>query len=243
MNKGMRGAAAVAAMATFLLVGCAHNSPYEPADPLERINRPIYAFNTTADKYVLRPVTKTYVDYVPTPVRSSVSNFLDNLFYPTVVINGALQGKFKQSGLDLTRFLMNTTFGILGLFDPATMVGLEKHDEDLGQTLGHWGLGEGWYLMLPLLGPSTTRDLLGDVGDNWTSPLQYTDLEWWPERLAISAVGAIDTRAKLLDLDSVLEQQFDPYVFLRTAYLQRRLNQVFDGNPPAKYMEPELPED
>ncbi|WP_028080410.1 MlaA family lipoprotein [Solimonas soli] len=244
MDKGTTGTAAALAwgLATALLVGCAHNSPYEPADPLERINRPIYAFNTTADKYVLRPVTKTYVDYVPAPVRSSVSNFFDNLFYPTVVVNDALQAKFKQSGLDLTRFLMNTTFGVVGLFDPATMVGLDKHDEDFGQTLGRWGVGEGWYIMLPFFGPSTNRDAVGRVGDYFMAPANYVDYTW-PERIALNGVLAVDTRAQLLDLDSVLDQQLDPYVFLRTAYLQRRLNQVYDGNPPAKYTEPELPED
>ncbi|MGH8445393.1 MAG: MlaA family lipoprotein [Solimonas sp.] len=230
-----------AVLAAMLLAGCAHNSPYEPADPLERVNRPIYAFNTTADKYVLRPVAKTYVDYVPAPLRIGVSNFFDNLFYPTVVVNDALQAKFKQSGLDLTRFVLNSTFGLAGLLDPATMVGLAKNDEDLGQTLGYWGIGEGWYLMLPLFGPTTNRDLVGRVGDNWTAPLQYADLDIGP-RIGITAVQAVDTRSQLLDLDSVLDQQLDPYVFIRTAYLQRRLNQVYDGNPPQKLLEPELPE-
>lgn len=232
------GFAALAALAA----GCAHNSPYEPADPLEKINRPIYAFNKTADKYVLRPVTVTYVTYVPGPLRTGLSNFFDNLFYPSVIINDALQAKFVQSGRDLTRFVLNSTFGLAGFLDPATMVGLTENDEDLGQTLGHWGVGEGWYIMIPLLGPSTNRDLVGRIGDNWTEPLQYMDLSI-EDRLAISAVQAVDTRAQLLDLDSVLDQQLDPYVFLRTAYLQRRLNLVYDGNPPEKYSEPELPED
>ncbi|NKF23886.1 MlaA family lipoprotein [Solimonas marina] len=225
-----------------VLAGCAHNSPYEPSDPLEPMNRKIYAFNMVADKYVLRPVTVTYVDYTPKPVRTGLSNFFDNLFYPSVIINDALQAKFKQSGLDLTRFLMNTTFGLAGLLDPASMVGLQKHDEDLGQTLGKWGVGEGWYIMLPFFGPSTNRDLVGRVGDNWTEPLQYTDLTI-PERVGIAAVQAVDTRSQLLDFDSILQQQLDPYVFLRTAYLQRRLNQVYDGNPPEKLMEPELPDE
>ncbi|WP_028008247.1 MlaA family lipoprotein [Solimonas flava] len=239
MHKGMRLAPVIVAT---MLAGCAHNSPYEPADPLESVNRPIYAFNQTADKYVLRPVAKTYVDYVPSPVRTGVSNFFDNLFYPTVIVNDALQAKFKQSGLDLTRFLMNSTFGLAGLLDPATMVGLAKNDEDLGQTFGRWGVGEGWYLMIPLLGPSTNRDLIGRVGDNWTSPLQYSDFTFG-ERVAVTGAQAVDTRAQLLDLDSVLDQQLDPYVFLRTAYLQRRLNLVYDGNPPAKYVEPDLPDE
>ncbi|HEY9545534.1 MAG TPA: VacJ family lipoprotein [Solimonas sp.] len=230
------------AAAMLALAGCAHNSPYEPADPLEKINRPIYAFNMVADQYVLRPVAVTYVNYAPPPLRIGVSNFFDNLFYPAVIINDALQAKFKQSGLDLTRFVLNTTFGLAGLLDPATMVGLEKHDEDFGQTLGHWGVGEGWYIVLPLFGPSTNRDVVGRVGDIWTSPLQYVNLDL-QDRLEFAAVQAVDTRTKLLDFDSILKQQLDPYVFLRTAYLQRRLNQVYDGNPPDELMEPALPDD
>jgi phospholipid-binding lipoprotein MlaA len=240
MGKGF-GAAATT-LAAMLLAGCAHNSPYEPLDPLEKINRPIYAFNMVADKYVLRPVAVGYVTYAPPPMRIGVRNFLDNLFYPSVIVNDVLQAKFKQSGLDLTRFLLNSTFGLAGLLDPATMVGLEKHDEDLGQTLGRWGVGDGWYLMLPLFGPSSNRDLVGRVGDNWTEPLQYTDLDFW-ERAGIAAVGAVDSRTQLLDFDSILEQQIDPYVFMRTAYLQRRLNEVYDGNPPDELTEPPLPED
>lgn len=243
MGKGWAGAfAALGTTAAVLLAGCAHNSPYEPADPLEKINRPIYAFNMVADQYVLRPVTVTYVNYAPPPLRTGVSNFFDNLFYPTVIINDALQAKFKQSGLDLTRFVLNSTFGLAGLLDPATMVGLQKHDEDFGQTLGRWGVGEGWYIMLPFFGPATNRDAFGRVGDYFTSPLQYADITW-PERIGVSAVIAVDTRSQLLDFDSILKQQLDPYVFMRTAYLQRRLNEVYDGNPPDELMEPALPDD
>lgn len=238
-----RGWGTIAALlGGLILAGCAHHSPYEPADPLEKINRPIYGFNMTADKYVLRPVAKGYVAVVPSPVRTGVSNFFGNLFYPTVIINDLLQAKFVQTGRDLGRFLMNSTFGLAGILDPATLVGLNKNDEDLGQTFGRWGVGEGWYLMLPLLGPTTNRDLLGRVGDNWTDPLQYTDLSW-PERIGIAAARVVDGRSRLLEYDNVLQQQLDPYVFIRTAYLQNRLNKVYDGNPPARLMEPELPDD
>lgn len=225
-----------------VLAGCAHNSPYEPADPLERINRPIYAFNMTADKYVLRPVAVGYVKVAPQPVRTGVSNFFDNLFYPTTIVSDLLQAKFVQFGRDLGRFAMNTTFGLAGVLDPATRVGLTKNDEDLGQTFGRWGVGEGWYLMIPLLGPSTNRDLVGAVGDWWTSPLEYTDMRW-EHRALVSVAKGIDSRSKLLEVDDVLQQQIDPYVFIRTAYLQSRLNAVYDGNPPSELLEPELPED
>ncbi|MEQ1440213.1 VacJ family lipoprotein [Fontimonas sp. SYSU GA230001] len=225
------------------LSACAHNSLYEPSDPLEPVNRSIYAFNTTADRYVLRPVAKGYVAVVPSPVRQGVTNFLDNLGYPSVILHDLLQLKFTQAARDTGRFLLNSTYGLAGFLDPASMVGLYKNDEDLGQTLGRWGVGEGWYLMLPLLGPTTNRDLVGWVGDWWTSPLQYTDSVTTEQRIALKGVRVIDIRSRLLDLDSVIEQQLDPYVFVRTAYLQRRLNQVYDGNPPADLTEPDLPED
>ncbi len=234
-----RGTACIAGV---LLSACAHNSPYEPADPLEVINRPIFTFNQTADKYVLRPVTVGYVKVVPSPVRGSVSNFFDNLTYPTVIINDLLQAKFVQSGKDLTRLLLNSTFGLAGLFDPATMIGLKKNDEDLGQTLGRWGVGEGWYLMLPLLGPSTNRDLVGLVGDNWTGPLQYIDELDTTDRIVIYAAQSVDTRSHLLDLDSLLAQQLDPYLFVRTAYLQSRLNDIYDGQVPDDLLDLGLPE-
>lgn len=232
---------AIAAAA--ILSGCAHNSLYEPSDPLEPVNRSIYAFNTTADRYVLRPVAKGYVAVVPSPVRRSLTHFLDNLGYPVVVVNDLLQLKFPQAARDTGRFLLNTTYGLAGFLDPATLVGLTKNDEDLGQTFGHWGVGEGWYLMLPLLGPTTNRDLLGKLGDTWTSPLQYVDGYDTPEKVSVAGARAIDIRSRLLELDSVIEQQLDPYVFVRTAYLQRRMNLVYDGNPPTELVEPELPED
>jgi phospholipid-binding lipoprotein MlaA len=238
---GLRGAIVVAMLLAG--TGCAHRSPYEPADPLEPVNRAVFSFNMTADRYVLRPVAKTYVSVVPSPLRTGVANFFDNLFYPTVIVNDLLQGKFAQASRDTARFVLNSTYGLAGFLDPATMVGLQKNDEDLGQTFGRWGVGEGWYIMLPLLGPTTNRDLIGRIGDNWTDPLQYTDDITDAERISLAGLQAIDTRSRLLDFDAILEQQFDPYVFLRTAYLERRLNLVYDGQPPLELLEPELPED
>lgn len=234
---------ALALVVTAALCGCAHNSLYEPSDPLEPVNRSIYAFNTTADRYVLRPVAKGYVAVVPSPVRQGVTNFLDNLGYPVVIVNDLLQLKLEQAARDTGRFLLNTTYGLAGFLDPATMVGLNKNDEDLGQTFGRWGVGEGWYLMLPLLGPTTNRDFLGKIGDMWTTPLQYVDNYETPEKIVVAGTRVIDIRSRLLELDSVLEQQLDPYVFVRTGYLQRRMNLVYDGNPPAELVEPELPDD
>jgi phospholipid-binding lipoprotein MlaA len=238
---GLRGAIVMAVV--LASAGCAHRSPYEPADPLEAINRPVFSFNMTADRYVLRPVAKTYAAVVPSAVRTGIYNFFENLFYPTVIVNDLLQGKFVQASRDTARFVMNSTYGLAGFLDPATMVGLEKNNEDLGQTLGRWGVGEGWYLMLPILGPTTNRDLIGRVGDNWTDPLQYVESIETGERIVLTGIQAIDGRSRLLDFDAILEQQFDPYVFMRTAYLERRLNQVYDGKPPLELLEPELPED
>lgn len=212
------------------LGACAHSPIDEPSDPLEPVNRKIYSFNMTLDRYVAKPVAKGYTYAVPDEIRTGVSNFYNNLTYPTVIVNDVLQGKFKQSGLDTTRFLMNLTFGLAGFLDPATMVGLEKHDEDFGQTFGYWGAGPGWYLMLPFFGPSDNRDLTGRIFGLATDPTTY--ISSTKTALTVTGVSVVKTRAELLSVDSVLEQQFDPYIFVRSAYLQRRQSQVFDGNPP-----------
>jgi phospholipid-binding lipoprotein MlaA len=212
-----------------LLAACAHSPIDDPDDPLETVNRATYAFNNTLDHYVARPAAKGYRAALPQEIQNGIRNFFDNLTYPTVIINDALQGKVKQSGLDLTRFLVNTTFGIAGFLDPASMTGLDKHDEDFGQTLGYWGVGPGWYLMVPFLGPSDNRDLVGRIGNAFTNPMLFT-----PSSVSIptTALSFVQTRAQLLGADSIIEQQFDPYVFVRSAYLQHRQNLVYDGHPP-----------
>lgn len=235
-----------AAILTVALVvmttGCAHMPPDDPSDPLEPVNRGIYKFNRVADTYVLRPVAKGYTQYTPTQFQKGVHNFLDNLFYPTTIVNAALQGKIAQSGKDLGRFVINSTIGLVGLMDVATPLGLERNNEDLGQTLGKWGVPEGWYLMLPFFGPSDTRDLFGKVGDSFTGPTPIADLADAytvtnyqvkdSVDYTLTALGAVDARASLLGADRLLDEQLDPYVFLRTVYLQNRLNKIYDGNPP-----------
>lgn len=216
------------ALAT-LLAGCAHSPVSDPQDPLEPLNRKIYSFNETADKYVAQPVARGYVAAVPAPLRTGVSNFFDNLAYPTVIVNDLLQAKFRQAGLDSTRFLMNLTFGLVGFLDPATMVGLKKNNEDFGQTLGHWGVGPGWYLMLPILGPSTNRDLVGSSADTFSEPWTYADRE---TALLITGARLVDSRSQLLGSEGMLKQQLDPYIFVRSLYLGRRQSLVYDGNPP-----------
>lgn len=218
-----------ALMLSGLLSACAHTPADDPSDPLEPFNRGVYKFNRVADRYVLRPVAKGYVQVVPGKARRGVSNFFSNLFYPGTIVNDFLQGKFSQGGRDLARFTVNTTVGLLGIMDIASELGLPANNEDFGQTFGAWGVGEGWYLMLPLLGPSTNRDLVGKVGDWFTDPTNYMNQE---AQIALAVGNAIDARAGLLDADRLLDDQIDPYVFLRTVYLQRRQSLVYDGNPP-----------
>lgn len=226
---GRRAAAAAVAGAALWLAGCAHTPADDPADPLEPVNRAIYGFNETADRYVLRPVAKGYDAVMPGFARTGVRNFFSNLFYPTVIVNDLLQLKLLLMAQDFSRFVLNTTFGLGGFIDVAAAGGLVANDEDFGQTLGYWGVGPGWYLMLPLLGPSNNRDLIGSVGDAFTNPLNYGDGEL---NYALSGLHAVERRAAFLDADRILEQQLDRYVFVRTIYLQSRQNKVYDGNPP-----------
>lgn len=220
------------------LSACAHRPTHSPSDPLEKVNRSIFAFNNVADAYVLEPVARGYVKVVPRPVRLGIGNFLSNLSYPVVIANDLLQLKFGRAAKDTGRFLMNSTLGIGGLFDPASAAGLTETDEDFGQTLGHWGVGDGWFLMLPLLGPSSNRDLVGLAADSYAQPINHVDFEHDDEvSIGLLVLGALDTRAALLGTEQLLREQFDPYVFLRTAYLDRRRNLVHDGNAPVEEVE------
>jgi phospholipid-binding lipoprotein MlaA len=227
-----RSRISIGAVALLMLAGCATVPPGErdPRDRFERMNRSVYRFNDALDRGVARPVAKAYTKVIPQPLRTGVSNFFENLSYPTTIVNDLLQAKPKPFLRDTARFVVNTTFGLGGLFDPATQMGLPTGDEDLGQTMGRWGIPSGPYLVLPLLGPSTTRDAFGRAGDNLTSdPTLLIDDD--PTRYGLMALGLVDQRASLLQADSVLQQSFDPYVFMRNAYLQRREYQVRDGLP------------
>lgn len=225
----MRTRAITAATAAFfLLAGCATvpNGKADPRDPFERVNRSIYSFNTAADRAVFRPAARAWKAAVPHPVRRGLSNFLGNLAYPGTIINDLLQGKFTQGGHDFTRLVINTVFGF-GFFDPAAAAGLERHDEDFGQTLGKWGVPAGPYVMLPIFGPSSVRDAPTRVADDYTSarhyiPNSYVNWGLW-------GIDKLETRASLLDLDSALKRTFDPYAFVRNAWIQRRQYLVHDG--------------
>lgn len=225
----MRISASTAAMAAvFLLSGCASlpNGKADPRDPFERANRSIYKFNNAADRAVFRPAARAWKAAVPQPVRHGLSNFVANLAYPGTIINDLLQGKFTQGGHDLTRLLVNTVFGF-GFFDPASKAGLERHDEDFGQTLGKWGVPAGPYIMLPIFGPSSVRDAPARLADDYTSARHYIAdpyVDW-----GLWAVDKLEVRASLLSLDAALDRTFDPYAFIRNAWIQRRQYEVHDG--------------
>jgi phospholipid-binding lipoprotein MlaA len=203
------------------------NSQRVPQDPWESWNRGVYKVNDKLDRAVAKPVARTYVRAVPSPVRTGVTNFFDNLRTTTVMINDALQGKFKAAANDLARFVLNSTVGFGGILDPATQAGLDHNDEDFGQTLGHWGVHPGPFIELPLLGPSDVRDGSGRVVDLFTNPTHYIQNNYVEYGLYV--VDLIDTRASLLSLDDTLKNVYDPYAFIRDAYLQRRAYLVSDG--------------
>jgi len=211
-----------------LLSGCAHQNA---RDPLEPFNRGVYAFNDTVDTVVMKPLATGYQAVLPQFVRTGVTNFFSNLDDVTVIVNSILQLKIPQAVSDTGRLLINSTIGVLGLFDIATHFGLEKHNEDFGQTLGYWGIGNGPYLMLPFVGPSTFRDGVGRWVDWKTDPVRWED--HIRTRNQFMALRIVNTRANLLDSEKVLDAAaIDRYAFLRDAYLQRRRSLVHDGNPP-----------
>jgi len=212
-----------------LLAGCAAGT--NPQDPFESFNRGVYSFNDGLDKALLKPAAEVYRSVLPQFIRSSVSNFFSNINDVVVALNNLLQGKFTAAYTDLGRVAINSTLGVLGLFDVASEAGIEKHEEDFGQTLGWWGAGNGPFLMLPFFGPSTGRDAIGRVVDYVSDPVTYVD----PTRPRNQLWGTriINRRAELLDASTVLQTAaLDPYEFVRDAYLQRRRSQIYDGSPP-----------
>jgi phospholipid-binding lipoprotein MlaA len=217
---------------SLLFAGCAVRSPYEEAsDPLEPVNRVIYKFNDGLDRLVIKPIAEGYQEYIPSPARTGVRNFFNNINEPLTIVNNILQGKPDQAAGDTMRFGFNTTFGVLGLFDVATGWGLEMHKEDFGQTFGVWGFGEGWYLMLPVLGPSTVRDAAGLPLERQLDLVERNTSD--TTRYAAYALLFISKRADLLSASDVLDSgSVDPYLQVREAYRQKRWFDIHDGNPP-----------
>jgi len=205
-------------------------------DRWEGMNRGVYKFNDTVDRAAVKPAAKGYKKITPGWMRTGIGNFFSNLGYPSTFINQFLQGKAVLGLRDTTRFLVNSTIGLAGFLDVATPMGLEKNDEDFGQTLAVWGVGSGPYLTLPLFGPSTMRDAPSRVVEFFLDPLDLADIPWEAE-WGKNALHAVHARADLLPLDATLERAFDPYAVIRDAWLQRREYAIYDGNPPPEELE------
>jgi len=236
-------AATLGLAATFLLAslsGCASKPVgYADADHLEPVNRTVYSFNNFIDKVMLKPLAMGYDDLMPAPVQTGVSNVYSNLLEPTNGINNLLQGKPRSAGNSVGRFAINSTLGVLGIFDVAGNAdfyqgsapqGLRRQEEDFGQTLATWGVPAGPYIILPLLGPSTLRDAFSLGVDSATNPMFYIEKQGAKDKLL--ALRIIDLRDSLLPLDDTMQRAQDPYVFLRSAFRQNREFQIWDGNPP-----------
>jgi phospholipid-binding lipoprotein MlaA len=227
-----------ALLAIAVLAGCASVRSPDPRDPWEPMNRGIFEFNDGLDRALFKPVAEGYRFVLPDPIREGIRNFFSNLQDPWIALNQLLQGKFEPAVNDMSRFLWNSTIGLLGIFDWATDMRLPKHNEDFGQTLAVWGVDSGPYFVIPVLGPSSVRDASGTfvgafaylpwMGPKWLDHDNY--LGW---SISLTALDFVQTRANLLDVTDVLEEAaLDRYSFVRDAYFQRRRNLIYDGSPP-----------
>ena len=215
-----------------LLNGCATaGSMANPKDPIEGFNRAVFAFNDGVDKAVIKPVTEGYVNIFPAPVRLGVANFFGNIADVYIAVNNLLQGKLPEALGDMGRVAINTTIGLLGVIDIASDAGLEKHDEDFGQTFGRWGVAAGPYVVLPIFGPRTMRDAFAQILDSKTDPV--AQMNRVPPRNSLLATRIISDRADFLSADKIInEAALDRYAYVRDAYLQRRRSVIYDGNAP-----------
>lgn len=204
-----------------LNMGCSSTHPHNTQDPLETYNRTAHGFNTAIDKVIIRPIAQTYTFVIPRPIDQGVGNFFSNFNQVTTIANDILQADARYTIRDTWRFAINSTIGLLGIFDVASRMGLEKHTEDFGLTLAKWGIKDSPYFVLPFLGPSTLRDA-------FSLPIDYYALSPWPyvkssgTRYGMYGLQTIHQRRILLGTDRVIKEAFDPYVFVRSAYLQRR---------------------
>jgi len=232
---------ALAALLLFVLGGCA-TAPGSPNDPFEGFNRSVFSFNETVDNAVLKPVATGYQKVVPQFVRTSVDNFFANLGDAWSAVNLVLQAKPVPAIEMGMRFVFNSTLGLGGLFDIAGDAGMERRNEDFGQTLGRWGVGPGPYLVLPILGPSTVRDTAALAADFQAAPAA-----WFQERrdqTGVTVLQVISTRARFLSATRTIDDiALDKYLLIRDGFLVRRRNQVYDGNPPEEPEPPEPPEE
>jgi phospholipid-binding lipoprotein MlaA len=202
----------------------------DPRDPFESLNRQIFAVNMALDEALVLPVARAYEQHVPQLLQTGLRNMMSNLLDPYIAANSLLQGKPLDAASDLARFAVNTTVGVLGIADPATELGLQKHREDFGQTLGVWGVPPGPYVMLPLFGPSTVRDTVGFVVDVFGALLaRFKNTE---VRYSLASLEFLQQRVRALPAQQFLDEAFDPYLLIRNGYLQRRTSLIYDGDPP-----------
>jgi len=227
-----------------MLVGCASvpEGYRDPRDPWESYNRAVTRFNDDFDRDIYRPVARGYKKVTPRFVDVGVTNFFGNQLDVMSAINNLLQLKLGPAASDLGRVAVNSTIGLLGVIDVASDLEMPKHREDFGQTLGYWNVGPGPYLVWPILGPKTVRDSFGLVADWYSTPVAYMDP--FELRMGMAVLYAVDTRADLLGASDVLEEAaLDPYEFTRDAYLQKRLNDIHDGEPPREEQTPSMEEE
>ncbi len=226
---------AAVAVAVALLAGCAAAPSRQ--DPFEPMNRALYTFHDTVDTAVVKPVAQAYIDVVPELIRTGVSNVFNNIEDLISAVNDILQGKLDKLDNDLARVLLNTAFGVGGIFDLASMVGIERGNEDFGQTFGAWGLPQGPYLFVPFFGPTTVRDGSGAIVRVMVGPVGY--IGEVPLRNSLYGLGAVDLRAQALSAGAIVDTAaLDRYLFIRNAYLQRRQYLLYDGKPPPEPEEP-----
>jgi len=225
-----------------VLTSCASTSREgDVSDPLEPVNRAVFKFNEKVDKYVAKPVAETYL-YTPSPIRTGIRNFFNNIEDTMTVLNDVLQLKIQQGLSDSMRVVFNSSFGLLGLVDVASDWDLPRHNERFADTLGYWGINSGPYLVIPIWGPSSIRDATGLAADIYSYPLAY--LHPVSHRNSLQGLKMVNDRANLLALtDLTKEVAIDPYAFTRDTYYQWRQNQIYDGNPPEQFPQDFNPDD
>ncbi len=230
--RSSRAGLVIAVLSAAIATGCATTA--NPDDPLEGYNRAMFGFNEQVDKVVVKPAAQVYEAVLPQPVRTGVGNVLGNLGDPWIALNNLLQGKVADGMGDLMRFALNSTWGLLGLLDVASEAGLPKHDEDLGQTLGRWGVGEGAYIVLPFFGPRTVRDAVALPADMMAN--EPFDIDHIPTRNSVLGTRLVHGRSTLLGADRTVEEAaLDRYAFVRDFYLEQRRYKVSDGRQERVY--------
>ena len=228
----------IVALTALLLAGCSStpDPDQDPRDPFEHFNREMWDFNQELDRNIISPAADVY-DEIPEGVRRALYNMAENLDEPSSFVNNTLQAKFADAGVSLSRFVINSTVGLLGLFDVASHVGLNKRQEGFGEVLATWGVTDGPYLMLPVLGPTVVIDRGGDVVDGMYFPYP---LLTWPMDIARWTIKGLETRIQLRQQERVLNNSLDPYAFVREAYFQNWRDRVYDGNPPVEMEDDEF---